>query len=119
MTKFALLWLLITFITGSHVSTVYSAASTEILVEYEDVGVGGAGAELNVSDFTTDSTLVDDNGDGYNGTVTNVPSNRGIFARCFDTIWSWMQEKAVGVMEDNIISGNPDNVRFYLYPSPE
>ncbi|ODM97654.1 Endothelial lipase, partial [Orchesella cincta] len=46
-------------------------------------------------------------------------SNRGLFARCFGSIWSWMKSTAEGVVEDKIISGNPDNVHFYLYPNAE
>ncbi|CAL8129591.1 unnamed protein product [Orchesella dallaii] len=87
-------FLLFGIIVTSCFISVYCAASVEVSVENENEVHSNRGGNSS-------------------------SSNRGMFARCFGSIWNWMRSSMESVVEDKIISGNPDNVKFYLYPNAD
>lgn len=96
--KIVLLSLLILFC----LVRVYCSAEIEVILEDDLVNDGG------LNETKVDSEQI---------------RGRGVWARCLQTVWDWIQDKASmgisDIVEDKIISGNPDNVRFYMYPIPE
>lgn len=97
-------WIFFGIVVTSCFISVYCSATLEVSVESDE------NYEGNLTTSTQDE-------------VTNGNSNRSVFGRCLTSIWEWVNDKVStnisGMVEDKIISGNPDNVRFYLYPNEQ
>lgn len=113
-------WILFGVIVTSCFISVYCTAAVELLVELDSEKPGLEHGNGTTPVAPISKSVVTDEEEEK---VTRGGRDRGIFARCFGTLWDWVYGTAStqvsSLMEDKIISGNPDNVKFYLYPSAE